>query len=594
MLGIAGCLADPPAESSTEQAVAPVPQNLTGMVTSPTRIDLAWDAVTPQADSYIIMRGPAPGTAVNFSEAPGNKTTYANGRINPGETTCWQIRSVVAGEVSAPSNEVCLTTPAAPGAPTNITAVAISSSRILVSWDPVVGATRYYVTQATSAAGPFTLIGSPTGTSFTATNLAASTTYFYRVQTQFSGGTSAPSDPPVSATTFGVGDAGYWRFDEEMGTVANDSSGFNRHGMLVGAASFTNTKAPIDFNKSALLSPGGAGDAVNVPHNSIFNFGGDFTLALWANVPASGAGTIRLAGKRAAGCGAVTTWELIQSAGSVQMRSTSSTASFGQALPAGQWAHVAVAREAGTLHMYINGSEVAAAPFTSGIQVLSPMQFGNSGGCGGGSAMFLDDVKIFSRALTPAEVATIGTRPAAPTNLLATAISPTRVHVTWDAVPGATKYLMYKGTGPGNAVFYTSTSAADSEFDDGHLMPGETTSWQVAVVVNGLISERSNESIATTFPPPPPPSNLTATAVSSSRINLAFTAVPDAAKYYVYQSVSGAPFAYKGTVTATASPTFAATGLTANTMYTYVVRTVASDGTTESVDSSPASATTLP
>ncbi|MEJ7596843.1 MAG: LamG-like jellyroll fold domain-containing protein [Kofleriaceae bacterium] len=593
-VALAGCLADTPLEGSTEQAVAPVPQNLTGMATSATRIDLSWSPIVPQPTSYIIMRGPTPSTLVNISSAPANKTTYANGRILPGETTCWAVRSVVAGEVSDPSNVICLTTPGAPSAPPNVTAIALSSSRIEISWDPVVGAQRYYVTQADSLAGPYTLIGSPTATTFVATGLAPSTTYFYRVQTQFEGGTSMPSDPPASATTFALGDAGYWRFDEEMGSVANDSSGFGRHGTLTGSAAFTNTKPPIDFNKSALLSPGGANDAVNVPHNAVFNFGGDFTFALWANIPSAPATTIRLAGKRASGCGATTTWELIQGPGGLQMRSSLSTASFGQSLPGGQWTHVAVAREAGLLHMYINGLEVAAAPFTSGAQVLSPMQFGNSGGCGANAALLLDDVKIFSRALSAGEVGVIGTRPPAPLNLVVTAISPTRVHVTWDPVPGATKYIMYKGTGPGTAVFFTSTSADDTEFDDGHLTPSQTTTWQVAAVVNSLISERSNEDTATTFPPPLPPSDVTAVAASRNRINLAWTAVPNASKYYVYQSTGGGAFTFKGTVLAGPAPTFAASGLAANTTYTYVVRTVANDTTTESVNSAPASATTLP
>src|SRR5690348_998198 len=63
-------------------------------------------------------------------------------------------------------------------APTNVTAVAISDTKITVSWNAVPGAFKYFITQSTSG-GPFAFNGTvlAPGTSRTVINLVANTTY---------------------------------------------------------------------------------------------------------------------------------------------------------------------------------------------------------------------------------------------------------------------------------------------------------------------------------------------------------------------------------------------------------------------------------
>ena len=93
LVALGGCLADPASTSSTEQAVAPQPQNLVGSAVSSTRIQLTWDAV-PGATKYVIMRGATPGSEVSYTTAPP-VTSYTNGHILANEQTCWQVKSVV-------------------------------------------------------------------------------------------------------------------------------------------------------------------------------------------------------------------------------------------------------------------------------------------------------------------------------------------------------------------------------------------------------------------------------------------------------------------------------------------------------------------
>jgi hypothetical protein len=82
-----------------------------------------------------------------------------------------------------------------PPVPTGLTATAVSSSQINLSWNPSTGATSYVVLRGGTS------VGTPSGTTFNNTGLAASTSYTYTVEAVSSGGTSAPSSP-ASATTF--------------------------------------------------------------------------------------------------------------------------------------------------------------------------------------------------------------------------------------------------------------------------------------------------------------------------------------------------------------------------------------------------------
>jgi hypothetical protein len=122
-----------------------------------------------------------------------------------------QINATYAGDASfdpstsSPAISQVVNAVVVPVTPTGVTATAISSSEITVSWTASSGATTYNIYSSTSSSGPFTLVGSTAATSFTNSGLSSSTTYYYEVSASNSAGTSA-SSPPVSASTqLGVG-----------------------------------------------------------------------------------------------------------------------------------------------------------------------------------------------------------------------------------------------------------------------------------------------------------------------------------------------------------------------------------------------------
>jgi BNR repeat-like domain/Fibronectin type III domain len=79
-----------------------------------------------------------------------------------------------------------------PAAPTGLTVTASGSTAVNLSWSAVSGATEYRVYRSTTSGGPYTQVGTTTGTSFSNTGLTCNTGYFYVVRA-FNGCESANS-----------------------------------------------------------------------------------------------------------------------------------------------------------------------------------------------------------------------------------------------------------------------------------------------------------------------------------------------------------------------------------------------------------------
>jgi len=86
-----------------------------------------------------------------------------------------------------------------PNAPSNVRAVAVSSTSISVTWNPVSGATSYDVYYETGSM-PITKVNTVSGTSYTHTGLRPNTAYHYYITAKNNSGTSDYSSR-ASATT---------------------------------------------------------------------------------------------------------------------------------------------------------------------------------------------------------------------------------------------------------------------------------------------------------------------------------------------------------------------------------------------------------
>jgi chitodextrinase len=179
------------------------------------------------------------------------------------------------------------------------------------------------------------------------------------------------------------------------------------------------------------------------------------------------------------------------------------------------------------------------------------------------------------------------TLPTAPTNLSATASSPTQVNLTWNASSdnvGVTGYQIYRD----NAQIGTSSSTS---YSDTGVQPNSTHSYFVVAFDGaGNLSIASNSATVTTpsdSTPPTAPTNLTATAMSDTRVNLAWTASTDNI------GVTGYQIFRDGTQIGTATSTsYADTTTQASTTYSYHI--VAVDGAGNVSDASNTATATTP
>ncbi|TME32147.1 MAG: fibronectin type III domain-containing protein, partial [Chloroflexi bacterium] len=193
--------------------------------------------------------------------------------------------------------------------------------------------------------------------------------------------------------------------------------------------------------------------------------------------------------------------------------------------------------------------------------------------------------------------------PTAPSNASATATSSSQINVTWNASTdnvGVTGYLVERCQGANCATFTQVGSVAASPYNDTGLSPGTSYSYRVrATDAAGNLSPYSNLASATTQPPPsdtqPPtaPSNASATATSSSQINLTWTASTDNVGVTGYQveRCAGATCTTFAQVASVAASPYNDTGLSPSTSYTYRVRATDAAGNL-SPYSNVASATT--
>ncbi|MGC4074382.1 MAG: pectinesterase family protein [Nibricoccus sp.] len=90
-----------------------------------------------------------------------------------------------------------------PSAPASLTATG-GNAQVSLTWPSTAGATRYNVKRSATNGGPYTTVGSPTGTSYTDTGLTNGVTYYYVLSAVNQGGESANSTQASATPLFTV------------------------------------------------------------------------------------------------------------------------------------------------------------------------------------------------------------------------------------------------------------------------------------------------------------------------------------------------------------------------------------------------------
>jgi chitinase len=175
------------------------PTGLTSPSHTASSVSLSWTASTDNVGvtGYQIFRN---GSQVGTSTT----TSFTDSGLAASTAYSYTVKATdAAGNVSAASSALGVTTSASsdttpPSAPTSLTSPSHTSSSVALSWGAStdnVGVTGYQVFRGT------TLVTTVTGTSYTDTGLAASTTYSYTVKARDAAGNVSAASNAVSVTT---------------------------------------------------------------------------------------------------------------------------------------------------------------------------------------------------------------------------------------------------------------------------------------------------------------------------------------------------------------------------------------------------------
>ena len=193
----------------------------------------------------------------------------------------------------------------------------------------------------------------------------------------------------------------YLPFDRDDGSYARDRSGYVNHGTIYGA---TRVAGKI----GAGLSFDGVDDYVNVSDSDSLDLTTAITLSLWIN-PNSSAVWKRILDKESAAVPDVYMLCFADSAGKLRARIAGGALDSIGSVPFGSWSHVAVTFDYDADHiirLYINGVEDNSLDWPSLMQTnVQDLLIGQyTGGSGYNFDGLKDEVRIFNRALSAAEI----------------------------------------------------------------------------------------------------------------------------------------------------------------------------------------------
>jgi hypothetical protein len=185
------------------------PTGLTATAVSSSQINLTWVDRSTTEQGFKIERstGAGSGTFAQIATVGANVTSYSNTGLAGSTTYSYRVRAYNAAGDSNYSNTAGAMTPAAPAlptAPTNLAATAVSKSQIKLSWkDSASNETGFRIMRCKGSIGTNFVIIATVGAnvnSYTDTQLAANTTYRYRIYAYNATGNSGYSNIATAKT----------------------------------------------------------------------------------------------------------------------------------------------------------------------------------------------------------------------------------------------------------------------------------------------------------------------------------------------------------------------------------------------------------
>jgi glucose/arabinose dehydrogenase/chitodextrinase len=387
------------------------PTGLTATAISSAQINLSWNASTDNVavTGYQVFRN---GAQVGTSTT----TTFSDTGLSPSTSYSYAVRAVDAAAnpsgQSTPASATTLTpdttlptaTITAPtGSATLSGAVTISAN---ASDNIGVRGVTFLVDNAAVGGGEDTT--SPYSVSWDTTTVVNGVHTIIARARDTSGNTG--DSLPVSVTVSNTQPAGLvaaYSFDEGTGTTANDSSGQGN------TATLKNGVAWVAGQHGKAASFDGVNDYITIPNSASTNISGSaLTLSMWINPQSLAGSDSVIIGKF---------WNTTQSSPYYQYglelgggnrtdfyvgtASGPLVAVGGTTLPFNQWSHLAITFDGTQVKTYVNGALVNTQALSATITARgNPMNIGADASPAQFSKGSLDDLRMYSRVLTQAQI----------------------------------------------------------------------------------------------------------------------------------------------------------------------------------------------
>ncbi|MHC4701684.1 MAG: LamG domain-containing protein [Planctomycetota bacterium] len=286
----------------------------------------------------------------------------------------------------------------------------------------------------------------------------------------------------------------HWKFDTGSGSVAYDTSGNGNDGSFVGDPQWVAGKSggALEFN--------GSSDYLEVPFSESLRVmnQGDFTIAAWFmldEIPSEYKCVFQQGDDTAGGPGR--TWLFVHQSNEIRSSLGGAPTGSGFAIEGGTWYHAAVVvTEGGTddsIQIYVNGEPAGAARLDSIEDSQGVFYIGAHKALGNIWDGLIDDLRIYSRALSESELLklAIGPQASKPDPADGAVHEAAWASLSWRPGPDAVSHDVYLGAsfddvndGTGDTFRGNQSGASlvigfpGFPFPEG-LVPGTTYYWRI-------------------------------------------------------------------------------------------------------------------
>ncbi|MVM30693.1 hypothetical protein GO755_11680 [Spirosoma sp. HMF4905] len=545
--------------ATTQAPPVGAPQNLVATAASTTQINLTWTGLSG-ATTYQLERSLNGNDGwTKIADPAGNATSYNDAGLTPNTRYYYRLLAVVGGNSGPYSNVANAITPdTPPTAPARLTATVISYNQINLQWADLSGNEASFELERSTDGTNFTKIADvgANATSYSDQSLSPQTHYYYRVRAKNAAGPSPYSNTADATTPVGPPGA-----PQNLVATATSTTQIN----LTWTAVATATNVLIE--RSANGTDG---------WTQIASVAGDATTYSDPNLTQNTRYYYRIRGTNASGTGP---YSNIANAITPDVPPVAPARLTATAISATQidlaWADLSANEASFDIERSSDGTnwtKIGDAP-------ANATSFQNTG--------LTPNTKYYYRiravnAAGPspysntADATTPDVPPVAPANLAATPASATQINLTWaDQSANETGFEVERGTSQtGTFTKIADLPANTTTYQDQGLIPAANYCYRLRAKNTIGTSGYSNVvCVATPDIPPAAPARLTATAVSTSQINLAWADLSNNESGFEIERGNSTTGTFTKIADAPANTTtYEDKNLTDNTQYCYRVR----------------------